>query len=51
MRIYFFKGTLSITEQAGYNPNNINQETVFKKCASFTDSIIDTKKIMLKTLM
>ena len=42
-----FKGTLSIIEQAGYNPNNINNETVFKKCAPFTDSISEisnTKK-------
>ena len=33
------KGTISIAEQAGDNPNNNNKEVVFKTCAPFADCI------------
>ena len=33
------KRTISITAQAGDNPNNANKKVVFKNCAPFTDCI------------
>ena len=33
------KGTISITAQAGDNPNNANKKVVFKNCAPFTDCL------------
>ena len=34
------KGTVSITAQAGDNPNNEYKEQAFKNCAPFTDCIV-----------
>ena len=33
------KRTISVTAQAGDNPNNANKKVVFKNCAPFTDCI------------
>ena len=33
------KGTISITAQAGDNPNTDNKNEVFRNCAPFTDCI------------
>ena len=32
-------GTISIGEQGGDNPNDVDEEVVFKNCTPFTDSI------------
>ena len=32
-------GTISIGAQGGDNPNDVDEEVVFKNCAPFTDSI------------
>ena len=48
------KGTISITAQAGDNPNTENKEVLFESWAPCTDCIIETNNIQidnLKTLM
>ena len=41
------KGTISITEQEGDNPNNANKKVTFKNCAPFTDCISEINNIQI----